>query len=129
MGRFSVPSPYSILKIPIILLPIQTLLLHLHHSTCSKLMKKNISKLRRISTRDRYIGISTNLRKRQETCHHRAIHPLHDDDDNLSLSHSSLYNSPCDSHLLRMFYVKVLVSALYFSLRRCALLSILFCLM
>ena len=29
-----------------------------------------------------------NLRKRRETCHHRAIHPLHDDDDNLSLLHS-----------------------------------------
>ena len=107
-------SPFSILTLPIILSQTQTLLLHLLHSTCLKLMKRSISKLRRISTRDRGIGTSANMKKTQETCHHPAIHPLHD--DTLSLSHSFWCNHPCDS---RLSFVTVLIHMLYFCQSLC----------
>ncbi|KAH9668361.1 hypothetical protein KPL70_021384 [Citrus sinensis] len=48
--------------------------------------EENYHQVRRISTRDRGVGTNANMKKTQETCPHRAIHPLND--DTLSLSHN-----------------------------------------
>ena len=69
---------FSTLNIPTTQSQIQTLLLHKHHTTRLKLMKKNINKLKNIWNRDKYVVPSAIMKKPQATCLHPAIHPLHD---------------------------------------------------
>ena len=83
-------------------------------------MKKSINKLKLISTRDTGVGTSDSMKKTQETCHHRAIHPLHDDP--LSLSHSFWCNHSCDSRLSSMQSPMWLPFVFSSSPCRCALL-------
>ena len=103
-------SPFSLLTVLVILSLPQPLPLHLPRSACLKLTKQSINKLKLISTSDKGVGTSDDMKRTQAMCRHRAIHPLH---DRSRCNHVTPICLLLKSLSVCFTFVKVLVGMLY----------------